>query len=91
MKIIGRIEKTYQLDEGYEILHKDIKNIVESLNGKLKDIILKNIDNKFLLEIFTEGTHLNSRKTILNKLKNFNQEIIYMYKRGKLIIKLYEK
>lgn len=90
VKILGRIDRAYQLDEGYELLHKDIMSTIMKVDEKinLKDVLLKKRGSVHVLEIYTNKTTPSSNVRIKYALQNFNQEIIYMIKRKKLIIKV---
>lgn len=90
VRILGRIEKGYELDEGYEFLHKDLLQIVKSVdpNIEIKNVLVKKkpgLSNLIMELSKSDDFH---KKEIAQKIASFNQEIVFMVKRNKLKIRI---
>ena len=87
--ILGRLEKGYCLDEGFELLHKDILHIISNINNKiiLREVVFERT-NGFVLKIYLKNAEANEKIKVENALKSFNQEIVYMIKKKKLSIEI---
>lgn len=90
VKIIGRIKKGYELDEGYEVMHDDLEKIVK---GVYKDGLIRNIEvtkspGWYSLKIYTENLDQTQKMEVKNKIEKLNQELVFMIKRNKLNIEI---
>lgn len=90
VKVLGRIERGYELDEGYEFLHKDLIQIIRSVDP---DIAIKNAFVEKKLSVFNFVIEISksdefTKKKIEQKIASFNQEIAFMIKRYKLKIRI---
>jgi len=88
VRFLGRIEKGYALDEGYEFLHKDLLQIVRSVdpNIKIKNVIVKKEQGIYNLIMELSKMNCLYKNKIEEKVSSFNQEMAFMVKRKKLKI-----
>jgi len=90
VKFLGRIEKGYELDEGYELLYKDLLQIVKSINPNVEilDVILKKEPGLYDLRIKLSAQDNFNNNKIKQKIAFLNQETAFMVKRNKLKINI---
>jgi len=90
VRILGRIERGYELDEGYELLHKDLLQIVRSVDPdiEIKNVLVKKKSGLSNLMIEISKSDDFHRNEIAQKIASFNQEIVFMVKRNKLKIRI---
>lgn len=88
VRLLGRIERGYELDEGYEFLHKDLLHIVRSVDTsiEIRDVFVKKKPGIYDLVINLSKSDDSQKDEIKQKIASFNQEIAFMVKREKLKI-----
>lgn len=88
VKFLGRIEKGYELDEGYEFLHKDLLQIIRNVDLciEIRNIFVEKSPGFYNLVIELFGSDDFHSSMIKQKIASFNQEIAFMVKRNKLKI-----
>jgi phenylacetate-coenzyme A ligase PaaK-like adenylate-forming protein len=95
VKIIGRINKEYELDEGYTLKHKEIEEIIKKIDKKIKiiNVLVNKNNNLYMLNIYTSKINEITKQKIIKKISFLNQEMSFMIKRKKVKINIncYEK